>query len=101
MECRISGQPYKFVMQLQHPQCLFQVLEFKDMDQFWKFCEANTGDKGMPFTQVGSRMVALRLSCAIQFVEFGQDNASEVAKMLTDVEVEAAKWYNEFLNNQQ
>ena len=96
VECRMAGQPYKFVLQMEYPQCLFQVLEFKDMEQFRQFCEANS--KKNPFTQVGSRMVALRLSCAIQFVSITQQNASEVAKGIIETEKVAAKWYDEFLN---
>lgn len=96
MECRMSGQESKFVLQMEYPQCLFQVLEFKDMEQFREFSKVNS--KTNPFTQVGSRMVALRLSCAIQFVSITQQNASEVAKGIIETEKVAAKWYDEFLN---
>lgn len=37
MECNMMGQPYKFVLQTTHPQYLYQVLEFKAMEQFRKF----------------------------------------------------------------
>lgn len=99
MECRMSGQPYKFVMQLNYPQCMFQVLEFKDMDQFRQFSEINS--KANPFTQVGSRMVALRLSCAVQFVEITQATAKEIAQNIIKTEKEAAKWYDDFLNEER
>ena len=33
MESRMLGQESKFVMQMEYPQCLFQVIEFKDMEQ--------------------------------------------------------------------
>lgn len=97
MECRMSGQESKFVMQMEHPQCIFQVLKFKDMDQYKQFASANE-KTGMSYTQVGSRMMALRLSCCIQFVEIRQDNAKQIAREMADAEREAAKWYNEFLN---
>lgn len=100
MECRMAGQPYKFVLQLTELQFLFQVLEFKDMDQFWKFCEANTGNNGRPFTQVGSRMVALRSSCCLQQFELRQDNVKELTKQYHEAIKEAAKWYNNYLNEQ-
>ena len=31
MECKMAGQPYKFVLQTTHPQYLYQVLEFKGL----------------------------------------------------------------------
>ena len=97
MECRMSGQESKFIMQMEHPQCLFQVLEFNDMEQYKAFAKKND-ETEMPYTQVGSRMMALRLSCCIQFVEIRQDNANDIYKQVTAIELEAAKWYNEFLN---
>ena len=98
MECRMSGQESKFVMQMEYPQCLFQVIEFNDMEQYKAFAKKND-ETEMPYTQVGSRMMALRLSCCIQFVEIRQDNANEIYKRVTEVEQEAAKWYDEFLSN--
>ena len=97
MECRMSGQKSKFVMQMEHPQCLYQVLEFSDMEQYKAFAKANDAT-GMPYTQVGARMIALRLSCSIQHVEIRQDNANELGREILAIEKEAAKWYNEFLN---
>ena len=87
----------KRIMQMEHPQCLFQVLEFNDMEQYKAFAKLND-ETEMPYTQVGSRMMALRLSCCIQFVEIRQDNANDIYKQVTAIEMEAAKWYNEFLN---
>lgn len=83
MECRMSGQPYKFVLQLTGYQFMYQVLEFKDMNQFHQFCQANTGNKGEPFIQVGSRMIALRLSCCFQKFELRQDKVDELTKYIT------------------
>lgn len=100
MECRMSGQPYKFVLQMEYPQCLFQVLEFKDMEQYQAFAKKNDETR-MPYTQVGSRMMALRLSCCIQYIEIRQDNASDIAKQMETAELEAAKWYNEFINQKK
>lgn len=97
MECRMSGQESKFVMQMEHPQCIFQVLQFKDMEQYKAFAQANEATR-MPYTQVGSRMMALRLSCCIQKVDIRQDNAQQIADEVKNAEKEAAKWYNEFLN---
>lgn len=97
MECRMNGQPYNFVIQMEYPQCLFQVLEFKDINQYKAFAKANE-TTGMPYTQVGNRMMALRLSCCIQHVEIRQDNAKSIATEIAEAEKEAAKWYNEFLN---
>lgn len=100
MECRMAGQPYKFVLQLTGLQFMYQVLKFSDMDQFFQFCQANTGDKGQPFTQVGSRMVALRLSCCLQQFELRQDKVEELTRNLHESTREAAKWYDNFLNEQ-
>ncbi len=97
MECRMAGQPYKFVLQLTGLQFLFQVLEFKDMEQFWKFCEVN---KGQPFTQVGSRMIALRSSCCLQQYELRQDKVEELTRQFHEAIKGAAKWYDDFLNEQ-
>lgn len=94
----MSDQDSKFVMQMEYPQCLFQVLEFKDMEQYKAFAKKNS-ETEMPYTQVGSRMMALRLSCCIQFVEIRQDNANDIYKQVTEVEKEAAKWYNAFLES--
>lgn len=98
VECRMAGQPYKFVLQTTGLQFMYQVLEFKDMEQFSQFCQANTGDKGEPFTQVGSRMVALRLSCCLQQFELRQDKVEELTKQYHEAIKGAAKWYDEFLN---
>ena len=100
MECRMSGQQSKFVMQMEHPQCLFQVLEFKDMEQYRAFAKKND-ETEMPYTQVGARMMAIRLSCCIQYVAIRQDNATDIYKQVTEVEKEAAKWYNDFLNEEK
>lgn len=101
MECRMAGQPHKFVLQLTGYQFMYQVLEFKDMDKFRQFCQANTGDKGEPFTQVGSRMVALRLSCCFQQYELRQDKVEELTRYFHDTTREAAKWYDNFLKEQE
>ena len=98
MECRMSGQESKFVMQMEYPQCLYQVLEFSDMEQYKAFAKANDAT-GMPYTQVGARMMALRLSCSIQHVEIRQDNAEQLGREILAIEKEAAKWYNEFLSD--
>ena len=50
---------------------------------------------------MGARMMAIRLSCCIQYVAIRQDNATDIYKQVTEVEKEAAKWYNEFLNEQK
>ena len=101
MECRMSGKPYKFVLQLTGFQFMYQVLEFKDMNQFHQFCQANTGNKGEPFIQVGSRMIALRLSCCFQKFELRQDKVDELTKIYHETTREAAKWYDSFLNEQE
>lgn len=101
MECRMSGQPYKFVLQLTGYQFMYQVLEFKDMEQWRQFCQVNTGDKGEPFTQVGCRMVALRLSGCFQQYELRQDKVEELTRYLHETTREAAKWYDNFLKEQE
>ena len=70
------GQPHKFVLQTVHPQYLYQVMEFKDMEQYKAFCSADKGT-GMIHSQVGSRMMALRLSACLMELELRQDNVKE------------------------
>jgi len=101
VECRMAGQSYKFVLQTTGLQFMYQVLEFKDMEQFFQFCQANTCDKGEPFTQVGSRMIALRTSCCLQTYELRQDKVEELTKQYHEAIKGAAKWYDEFLNDKQ
>lgn len=97
MECRMAGQPYKFVLQTTHPQYLYQVLEFKDMEQYMAFGKADGGN-GMLHTQVGARMMALRLSSCLMELGLRQDNAEAMSRQLHETIKEAAKWYDEFLN---
>ncbi|MBR6538789.1 MAG: hypothetical protein IKT76_02895 [Bacteroides sp.] len=100
MECRMSGQPYKFVLQLTELQFLFQVLEFSDMEQYKQFAAAN--DKtGMPYIQVGSRMIALRLSACMQEYELRQDKVAELTRQYHEAIQGAAKWYDEFLSEKE
>ena len=100
MECRMMGTKEKFVLQMEGNQYLYQVLEFTDMEQYRAFAEAN-GSTTMPYTQVGSRMVALRFSGNIQHVAITQDTANEIAQGIIDTEKEAAKWYDEFLKSKE
>ena len=100
MECRMMGTKDKFVLQMEGNQYLYQVLEFTDMEQYHAFAEANCPTK-MPYTQVGSRMVALRFSGNIQHVAITQDTANEIAQGIIDTEKEAAKWYDEFLRSKE
>ena len=100
MECRMMGEDSKFVLQMGGNQYLFQVLEFIDMKQYHAFAEANE-KTGMPYTQVGSRMVALRFSGNIQHVTITQDTAREIAQGIVDVEQKAAKWYDQYLKSKK
>ena len=100
VECRISGQPYKFVLQLTELQFMFQVLEFKDMEQYRAFSAEN--DKtGMPYIQVGSRMMALRTSACMQQYELRQDKVEELTRQYHDAINGAAKWYDQFLTENE
>ena len=96
MECKMAGQPYKFVLQTTHPQYLYQVLEFKDMEQFRKFSNAKRQSQNL--SQVGARMIALRMSCCLQKIDLRQDKVKELTQQLYDTINEAAKWYDEFLS---
>lgn len=97
MECKMAGQPYKFVLQTTHPQYLYQVLEFKDMEQFRQFTQSDA-TKNELFRQVGSRMIALRMSSCLQNIDLRQDKVEELTKQLYDTIHEATKWYDEFLS---
>lgn len=97
MECKMLGQPHKFVLQTVHPQYLYQVMEFKDMEQYKALCSADEGT-GIIHAQVGSRMMALRLSACLMELELRQDNVKEKTEQLYGTIKDAAKWYNEFLN---
>ena len=97
MECKMAGQPCKFVLQTTHPQYLYQVLEFKDMEQFRKFCQYEAANHEI-FRQVGARMIALRMSCCLQKIDLRQDKVKELTQQLYDTINEAAKWYDKFLN---
>ena len=97
MECKMLWQPHKFVLQTTHPQYLYQVMEFKDMKQYKAFCSADKGT-GMIHAQVGSRMKALRLSACLMELDLRQDNVKEKTEQLYGTIKDAAKWYNEFLN---
>ena len=96
MECRMAGQPYKFVLQTTHPQYLYQVMEFEDMEQYKAFSQADAGT-GMIHAQVGVRMMALRLSSCLMELGLRQDSVKEMTQQLYDTIKEAAKWYDEFL----
>lgn len=96
MECRMAGQPHRFVLQTTPPQYLYQVLDFKDMEQYKAFCTADKGT-GMIHAQVGARMIALRLSTCLMDIGLRQDNVKEKTEQLYDTIKEAAKWYNDFL----
>ena len=97
MECKMAGQLYKFVLQTTHSQYLYQVLEFKDMDQYWKFTQSDAA-KNEFYRQVGSRMIALRMSCCLQKIDLRRDKVKELTQQLYDTINEAAKWYDEFLD---
>lgn len=100
MECKMAGQPYKFVLQTTHPQYLYQVLEFKDMEQFRKFTQSDAA-KNELFRQVSSRMIALRMSSCLQNIDLRQDKVEDLTKQLYDTIHEATKWYDEFLSEQE
>ena len=97
MECKMAGQPYTFVLQTTPPQYLYQVMEFKDMEQYKAFAHADKGT-GMIHAQVGARMMALRLSTCLMDLGLRQDNAKAKTEELYGTIKEAAKWYHEFLN---
>ena len=97
MECRMSGQPGKFVLQTTLPQYLYQVLEFNDMEQYKNFVQADKGT-GMIHTQVGTRMMALRLTACLMDLGLRQDNVKAITEQLYDTIKNAAKWYDDFLN---
>lgn len=96
MECRIAGERSKFVLHLPGGQCLYQVLEFEDMEQYRTFAAANDRT-GVPYTQVGTRMIALRFSGNMQHIDITQANAEEIGRQVIDIEKQAAKWYDEYL----
>ena len=96
-KCKIVGQLYKFVSETTHPQYLYQVFEFKDMEQFRKFCQCEAGNHEI-FRQVGARMIVLRMSCCLQKIDLRQDKVKELTQQLYDTINEAAKWYDEFLD---
>lgn len=100
MECKMAGQPYKFVLQTTYPQYFYQVLEFKDMEQFRQFTQSDV-PKNELFHQVGSRMIALRMSSCLQKIDLRQDKVEELTKQLYDTIHEATKWYDEFLKDQE
>ena len=99
-KCKIVGQLYKFVSETTHPQYLYQVFEFKDMEQFRKFCQCEAGNHEI-FRQVGARMIALRMSCCLQKIDLRQDKVEEITKHLYDTIQEATKWYDDFLKEQE
>ena len=96
----MAGQPYKFVLQTTHPQYLYQVLEFKDMEQFRQFTQSDAAENEL-FRQVGSRMIALRMSSCLQKIDLRQDKVEELTKQLYDTIHEATKWHDEFLKDQE
>ena len=51
----------------------------------------------MIHAQVGTRMMALRLSSCLMELGLRQDNVKEMSQQLYDTIKEAAKWYDEFL----
>ena len=93
----MAGQPYTFVLQTTPPQYLYQVMEFRDMEQYKAFAQADKGT-GMIPAQVGARLLALRLSTCLMDLGLRQDNAKAKTEELYDTIKEAAKWYHEFLN---
>lgn len=98
MECRMKGHKEKFVMQMEYPQCLFQVHEFESTQHYLDTLHQS---KSWVHTQVGCRNMALTFNGCMMFYEFGQDDASEKAKKIIDTLNEAARWYDEFLKDTQ
>ena len=83
-KCKIVGQLYKFVSETTHPQYLYQVFEFKDMEQFRKFCQCEAGNHEI-FRQVGARMIALRMLSCLQKIDLRQDKVKELTQQLYDI----------------
>ncbi|MEE1092209.1 MAG: hypothetical protein UHZ01_03910 [Prevotella sp.] len=96
MECRMKGRQEKFVMQMEYPQCLFQVHEFESTQHYLDTLHQS---KSWVHTQVGCRNMALTFNGCMMHYEFGQDDASEKAKQLIEALKEAARWYDGFLQD--
>lgn len=98
VECRMAGNEEKWVMQLPYPQCLFQVHEFENTQHYMD--TLGESDKWV-HRQVGSRMMALTFNGCIMHYAFTQDNAEERGRHLTDVLINAARWYDAFLKEKE
>ena len=70
------------------------------MEQYMEFRKADS-EKGMLHAQVGTRMIALRMSSCLLDIGLRQDNVQEVIKRMHDSIKEVAKWYDDFLNEEQ
>ena len=73
---RWQDNPVNLYSKLHIPNTLYQVLEFKDMEQFRKFCQCEAANHEI-FRQVGARMIALRMSCCLQKIDLCQDKVKE------------------------
>lgn len=98
VEYRMKGNAAKWVMQLPYPQCYFQVHEFESTQHYLD----TLGKQGQwVHAQVGSRMIALTFNGCMMHYAFGQDDANERAQQLIATLKEAARWYDEYLEEQE
>ena len=96
VECRMKDNAVKWVMQLPYPQCYFQVHEFESTQHYLD----TLGKQGQwVHAQVGSRTMALTFNGCMMHYAFGQDNAEERGRYLIDTLKEAARWYDEYLKD--
>ena len=98
VECRMKGNTAKWVMQLTYPQCYYQVHEFESTQHYLDTLAKNPD---WLHAQVGSRCIALTFNGCMMHYAFDQDNASERAQHLISIHKEAAKWYEEYLEEQE
>ena len=89
MECRMKGRQEKFVMQMEYPQCLFQVHEFESTQHYLDTLHQS---KSWVHTQVGCRNMALMFNGCMMYYEFGFDLSylidDEIKKELYEIHLQ-------------
>lgn len=81
----------QFLLQVEDPQILFQILVFTDAAQYADFLASCK----RPSAQVPGYNAALLISSALQDVGLTQDNAMELYRKAQQVKEEAAQWLAE------
>ena len=84
----MKGRQEKFVMQMEYPQCLFQVHEFESTQHYLDTLHQS---KSWVHTQVGCRNMALTFNGCMMHYEFAQDVHGEVYDSSVGIAHEAAE----------